>query len=415
MYDIVIVGASFAGITLAYHLPKNLKILIIDKKHKANAGVESTGLITQATYSLLKDFIPEIDNFIPNKITTIGVVAPNYKKKFFSQMDEPWIYSTDTPKLLAHMLSVLPNNIEVKLATSLKNYKYENAEYPVKIEIENNEGFKMIFSKFIVGADGAHSTVANLNKNLSNNKRFLAGLEKVFYGDIDLGPAPDATVYHFWFGEFSLGYGGWLSPTEIEGKKAFRLGLAKLDKDIKDLKRLDDFIDVLKDKEIIKIDEHQNDSLYTFGSLIPIDGVLKNLYDEHSLLLGDAAGFCGAFAADGIKGALVSGKIAAKLIPKYLNGNKNIFKKYKREINKYQKLITYFRKQKFYRWVWNRMKRDRTFDAMFNLVAREKADFLNQFCDSKDNAKSLMGIIFKFKHLLYLFKYAFYICLDILF
>lgn len=415
MYDIVIVGASFAGLTLAYHLPQNLKVLIIDKKFKANAGVESTGLITQATYDLLKDFVPDLDKYIPNSITTIGVVAPDYEKMFFSQTEEPWIYSTDTPQLLAHMLEILPKNIEVKLAASLKDYKYEKADYPVKVVLLENSQEKIIETKFIVGADGAHSTVAKLNSNLSENKKFLAGLEKVFYGDLLLGPAPDETVYHFWFGEFSLGYGGWLSPTMIEGKKAFRLGLAKLEKDIKDLSRLNEFIKILEEKNIIKISEHESDAQFAFGSLIPISGVLSKLSDEHALLLGDAAGFCGAFAADGIKGAVVSGKVAAKIIPIYLAGGKIVLKKYKNLVNQYQNLLTYYRKQKFYRWVWNQMKRDRTFTAMFDLIARQKDDFLDQFCDSKDKARSLLSIILHWRNLPALFKYGFYIFLDILF
>lgn len=415
MYDIVIVGASFAGLTLAYHLPENLKVLVIDRKNKADAGVESTGLITQATYDLLKSFLPDLDKYIPNRITTIGVVAPDYEKKFFSQTEEPWIYSTDTPQLLAYMLSLLPKNIDVQLAASLKNYEYDEDSYPVKIILSQERKEKIIRAKFIVGADGAHSTVAKLNKNLSENKKYLAGLEKVFYGDLLWGPAPDKTVYHFWFGEFSLGYGGWLSPTVLNGKKAFRVGLAKLEEDIKDLKRLDDFISVLKDKNIIKIDEHESDSQFTFGSLIPINGVLKNLFDEHALLLGDAAGFCGAFAADGIKGAVVSGKIAAKIILMYLEGEKDIFKKYKKLVNQYQHLITYYHKQRFYRWVWDRMKRNRTFEAMFDLIARQKDDFLDQFCDSKDKAKSLLSIILHWRNLPALVKYSFYILLDILF
>lgn len=158
--------------------------------------------------------------------------------------------------------------------------------------------------------------------------------------------------------------------------------------------------------------DHQK-SIFSFGSLIPINGVLKNLYDEHSILVGDAGGFCGAFAADGIKGAVVSGKAAAKLIPQHLNGNKNALSKYKKEINKYQKLIIYYHKQRFYRWVWNRMKKDRTFHAMYDIIAKSKNDFLHQFCDCKDKAKSLLTVVLKFKNIPLIIKYVFYIFLDL--
>ena len=413
-YDIVIIGASFAGLTLAHHLPKTYKVLIIDQKRKIDAGVESTGLITEATYQLLKKFT-DIERFTPNKITTISVVSPDYGKYFFSHTKEPWIYSTDTPRLVAHITETLPDNINVRLDSLFKSAHIKKGEnYPVKIKYSEKGEAKEISAKFLVGADGAHSDVAKNNPNLSVNKKFLAGLEKVFHGNINFGEHSENTVYHFWFGEFSLGYGGWLSPTVIDGKKAFRVGLAKLEKGIKKLNKLDNFIEILKEKGIIEIVEHAK-SIYTFGSLIPINGVLKNVHDNYTLLLGDAAGLCGAFAADGIKGAVVSGKVAAKLIPEYLEGDKKILKKYKSEINKYQKLMRYYRKQRFYRWIWDRMKRDRTFHGMYDLIENEKDHFLDQFCDSKDNAKSLSRTILTWKNLPKLIKYAVLILVDMVF
>ena len=413
-YDIVIIGAGFSGLTLAHHLPRDYKILVLDKKLHLDSGVESTGLITSATRNLLSEFV-DVDRFIPNKINTIGVVSPDYDKHFFSHTKKPWVYSTDTPNLLAHMAKTLPSNVTVKVQCSFKtsNVKKTDEDYPVKIHYKHNGKSYNVSAKFLVGADGAHSAVAAHNKHLSRNKTFLAGLEKVFYGHIDLGQHPKNTVYHFWFGEFSLGYGGWLSPTIIDGKQAFRVGLAKLEKGIKNLSKVDDFIQILLKKRIINIKKNAK-SIYTFGSLIPIDGVLKNIYDNHTILLGDAAGFCGAFAADGIKGAVVSGKVVAKLLPKHLNGDKKALSRYKSKIQKYQKLIRYYRKQKFYRWVWDRMQRDRTFHAMYDLIEGRKDDFLHQFCDSKDKAKSLTRVVLTFGNLPKLIKYAVYILIDMI-
>ena len=413
MYDIVIIGASFAGLTLAHHLPENLKVLIIEKKSRFDSGVESTGLITEATRQQFLSFCP-IDNFIPNKIDTIGVVSPDYDKYFFSSTKKPWIYSTDTPKLLEHLARTVPSNVTVELNCQFKSSSINPREpFTVNVKYTNSKEEKTCVARFLVGADGARSTVAKANPALSQNKKFLAGLEKVFYGEINFGPKPKSTVYHFWFGDFSLGYGGWLSPTIINGQAAFRVGLAKLDKDTKDLSRLNDFIKILVDKKIIAIKEPAL-SLYTFGSFIPISGALKNLTADHTLLIGDAAGLCGAFAADGIKGAVISGKIAAELIPRYLNGETSALEELKPRLEKDYKLLTYYRKQQFYRWLWNQMKRNRTYDAMYDVIAEEKEGFLAQFCDSKDSATSLLKVILKVKHLPKLIKYAWFIFLDML-
>jgi flavin-dependent dehydrogenase len=411
--DVVIVGASFSGLTLGHHLPPHLKTIILDRKTRLDMAIETTGLITQHTKDLFETFI-NIDDYIPNKITTIGVVSPNYGKYFFSHTDKPWIYSTDTPQLVKYISEKLPKHVELRLGAGLLSYEIkENEPYPVQITYLQKREKKHVHAKFLVGADGSHSTVAKLNSHLSKNKKFLAGHEKVFYGDILFGEHPEATIYHFWFGEFSLGYGGWLSPTIIHGKKAFRLGLAKLEKDSKDLKKIDEFIEILLKNKIIRIDGDLTKPILGFGHLIPIGGILKKVFDKHTLLIGDAAGFCGAFAADGIKGSVVSGKVIGELLPRYLAGDTKAFEHYHKKMEEYNKLITYYKKQVWYRLLWNQMKKDRTFHAMFDLIARQKDTFLYQFCDSKDKQKSLVRVVLKLKNIPLLIKYAFYLFLDI--
>jgi len=412
-YDVIIVGASFAGLALAHHLPRSLRVLILDRKRALDAAVESTGLITIATKKLFAEFT-DVEKFIPNDITTIGVVSPDYEKYFFSHTEQPWIHSTDTPKLLEHIAKTLPENVELKLSALVQGYSIdETAEFSVSLRYKFSGEEQIASGKFLVGADGSHSIVAKESLELSKNKHFLGAMEKVFFGDITFGPAPQNSVYHFWFGEFSLGYGGWLSPTVIDGKNAFRLGLAKLQKDISSLRRLDDFIRILQEKKIIQMAPDAQ-SLVTFGSLIPIGGALKKVFTNYSLLIGDAAGLCGAFAADGIKGALVSAKVAASLIPRHLKGERNVLRKFYPTIERdYGKLMTYYHKQLLYRFVWDRMKSDRSFMAMYDLIARSQDEFLAQFCDSKEKGKGLLRVVLKMKNIPLLCKYAWYLWCDL--
>ncbi|MDP3975870.1 MAG: NAD(P)/FAD-dependent oxidoreductase [bacterium] len=412
-YDIINIGASFAGLTLAHHLPPHYRVLVIDKKPALNYYVESTGLVTQATRDMLASFT-NVDRFIPNRITTIGVVAPDYKKMFFSHTKEPWIYSTDTPELVQHMSETLPNNVTLQLRATFSDVNVDREQkYPVEIRYQQNGEQKLVRVRFMVGADGSHSQVAKKNQHLSQNTKFLAGLEKVFFGDITLGEHPKNTVYHFWFGAFSLGYGGWLSPTIVKGKPAFRLGLAKLKKDIKDLEKINQFIATLQEKNMIRI-EQGTEEILTFGSLIPIGGPLRNVSDKHTLLIGDAAGLCGAFAADGIKGAVVSAKVAAEIIPEHLEGNARALSEFYPRIQTYKSLMTYYRKQQLYRLLWNKMKSNRTFEALFDIIARQKESFLHQFCDSKDRNSSLFWVIVRPGSILHLLKYSWFLLLDMI-
>lgn len=410
-YDLIIIGASFAGLAMAHHIPPDLKVLVLDRKSSLDQGVESTGLITEKTRQLFASFT-DIDRFIPNRITTIGVMAPDFEQCFFSSTENPWINSTDTPELIKHISLTLPTHIDLKIKSSFKGYSIRSDEsYPVKAVYTQNGKGQSASARFIIGADGSHSTVAKNNPRLSKNRRFLGAMEKVFFGEILLGPHPDSTVYHFWFGEFSLGYGGWLSPTIIQGKKAFRLGLAKLEKDIGDIHKIEAFIKILLERKIIRI-EGGTKEIFQFGHPIPMGGPLRRVHDSHSMLIGDAAGLCGAFAADGIKGALVSGKVAAELISEYLGGDRKALQRFYPEIQMHNRLMTYYRKQLFYRFVWDRMKSDRSFNALYHLIERSKEGFLNQFCDSKDKNKSLMRVVLKWRNLPALAYYALTLFLD---
>jgi hypothetical protein len=70
---------------LAHHLPKHLKVLILDGKEKLDFFVETTGLITQATYDLFSKF-SDIDTYITNRINSIGVIGPDYENYFFPRL-----------------------------------------------------------------------------------------------------------------------------------------------------------------------------------------------------------------------------------------------------------------------------------------------------------------------------------------
>lgn len=409
-YDVVIIGASFAGLTLARHLPNTLKVLLVESKPSIGSSVESTGLITVETRKLFSSFF-DIDRYITNPINTIAVIAPDFKDYFTSSSVQPWIYQTDTRGLVAAMGSSLPVNI-----TFLTGWTYKESNFSAKkrvVTIVSGGQEQRIECRVLVGADGGRSAVARSVEGLDVHKKFLYAHERVYFGDVLLGLNPSETIYHYWFGTFSLGYGGWLSPTMIDGRKAFRIGLAKLSKARGEVSNLtDQFVDKLVSMGHIRLSEDQ--SSYRFAGMIPIDGVCSRTSSEHVLLIGDAAGYCGAFAADGIKGSLVSGIESAKCIVEYLNGDEKALVSLKTRMNQYGRLIDYYGRQVRYRLLWDLMKSDRSFFALFDLVKKEKEAFLDKFCDSKDHQTSLIRIVLKPRHFFRCLKYAWSLFKDLI-
>lgn len=411
MYDVAIIGASFAGLTLAHHLPKTLKVLVVDAKPEAGATVESTGLITSKTREEFASFIP-IDTYITNPISSIAVIAPGLVDMFTSTVSAPWIYQTDTKALVKALANSLPGNVTLRTKTVFLGV--DSPDAPTSIRVRSMGGTEeTVPVKFLVGADGGHSKVAESITKLSRNTRFLFGYEHVYFGNVVRGAHPAETIYHYWFGEFSLGYGGWLSPTIIDGRPAFRIGLAKLMRDRGDAKTLtDQFVADLVARGDIRLDDATPQ--YVFGSHIPVSGIRSTITHRNTLLIGDAAGFCGAFAADGIKGSVISGKEAAVLIPQYLRGKTDALKQMHARMNTHAGIIGYYRRQLVYRWIWDVMQKNRTFRAMFDIISAEHETFLEQFCDSKDKHRSLARTVFKWRHTLKLLTYSAFWALDAL-
>lgn len=415
-FDVVIVGGSFSGLTLAHHLPERYKVLVVEAKPAAGATVESTGLITEHTRKEFLSFF-EVNKHITNNITAIGVVAPSFDDFFFSHTKEPWIYQTDTRGLMKDLAEKLPANVTLRTGTVFTGVEGTGrGEHSVRTVQLMHRGKKYsVGCRFLVGADGGHSKVAATAKGLDRNKKFLFGYEQVFFGEVHLGPCPEETIYHFWFGEFSLGYGGWLSPTVVNGRKAFRIGLAKLMKDRGDaLDLMKKFTKLLLERGTISIEGDFSKPDYIFGSHIPIGGVLKKIHHGNVLLVGDAAGFCGAFAADGIKGSVISGKEGAKVIDEYLRNDHQALERIKPRMNRHNTLLNYYKKQLRYRMIWDMMRRNRTFTAMYKVIEAEKDHFLEQFCDSKDKRRSLAWTVLKLKHVPKLTAYSWFILMDLL-
>jgi len=408
-FDVVIVGAGFSGLSLAHHLPKNMKILIVDSKTAEGQTVESTGLITSHTRDILGSFF-NIDDYITNPISSICVMSPDYSH-FVSHSEDPWIFQTDTKALIHALRGSLPSNVSVSMGTVFTGV--DDPQFPKVVLLRRGNEEYSVRTKFLAGADGGKSKVAAIIHGLDKNRKFLFGYEQVFHGDVHPGPNPEKTIYHFWFGAFSLGYGGWLSPTIFNGKRAFRVGLAKLSKDTNRAGVLtEQFVKILLEKGIISIDGDPKKPVFAFGNNIPIGGVMKNIHSNNVLLIGDAAGFCGAFAADGIKGAVLSGIEAAPLIVRYLRGETGALKNLKNNINRHNHLIKYYKKQLRYRLLWNMMKSDSSFDRLYRIIEKEKEGFLHQFCDSKDKRRSLIRTVLKPKHLAALTLYGLNIIYD---
>ncbi len=162
--DLVIVGASFAGLICARTAAqRGLKTVVIEAKAEPGARIHTTGI-------LVKEAAEEVDTppQFSRAIHGVRLYAPSLK---FIDLATPEYYflTTDT----AGLMRWLADEARHAGAEILCGRKLEQAiRQDGHIHLPQFE----LLTRFLVGADGARSTVAKLF-NLGRNTKFLTGLE----------------------------------------------------------------------------------------------------------------------------------------------------------------------------------------------------------------------------------------------
>lgn len=290
-FDLVVVGASFAGLACARTAAmRGLKVAVVDSKPDVGVRVRTTGILVKEVTDAF-DF--PSDHM--RKIRGVRLHAPSgryldlYGPGYFFQ-------ATDTPGLLRWLAC----EAERAGANLFLGRKFERGD-------EDAGGVTIsaldIRARFLIGADGARSRVARVF-GLGRNRRFLAGLE--------LESAPFDTLdqrflHCFADSAIAPGYIGWAFAGcgVMQFGAAARLGLKP---------GLDALI--ARSSELFGFERLQ--ILERRSGLIPTGGPVSPLGRGRVLLIGDAAGLVSPLTGGGIHTALQFGRRAAQLVGDYL-------------------------------------------------------------------------------------------------
>jgi flavin-dependent dehydrogenase len=172
------------------------------------------------------------------------------------------------------------------------------------LEYDGGISLPGLHTRFLIGADGARSRVAE-HFNLSRNKHFLTGMEI----ECETLDGFDPRFLHcFADSAIAPGYIAWVVP----GMCVTQIGVAATKPHKPDLsgllRRMKSFCDV----RAIKAVERRS-------GLIPSGGTLKNLGTPRVMLVGDAAGMVSPVTGGGIHTALHFGRRAAQLVSDHLD------------------------------------------------------------------------------------------------
>ena len=204
------------------------------------------------------------------------------------------------------------SGVKVQMGQSFKSCFSQNDILTI------NNQFK---SRFLVGADGAKSQVAQ-NFGLSKNRAFLTGVEWEFDS---IPRCNDQCLHVFISKKYAPGYIGWIVP----GPNSFQVGLAVKDGLKPDIRGFIGHISKC-------FDLSRSTVINRRGGLIPCGKPVKNVGFDNVLLLGDAAGTVSPLTAGGIHKAIELGVEAGSWVNNYLNGGIEPAVKMKKVIPSYQ-------------------------------------------------------------------------------
>lgn len=296
LYDLVIVGASFAGLVAARTAAhRGLKVAVLDAKKEPGARVRTTGI-------LVKEAVDDTDipAALTRKIPGARLYAPNGRHV---DLTAPGYYflATDTPAIMRW----LAREAARAGADLLFGARFTNAG--VADDLVRLEGVGLS-ARYLLGADGAKSRVAEVF-GLGRNTEFLVGLETEY----EETPTVDPDFIHcFVDSTLAPGYLGWVVP----GANMTQVGLAVSASPFGGERR-PDYAAFLK-----RIDTYfalTNCEVRNKRSgPIPCGGLVSPLSSHRVLLTGDAAGLVSPLTAGGIRLAFQYGRRAGQTIAAYI-------------------------------------------------------------------------------------------------
>ena len=290
-YDLIVVGASFAGLVAARTAAmRGLKVAVLDSKPDAGHRVSTTGI-------LVKEAVEEID--IPHvhtrrvygvrlytpKLSHVDLFAPGY---FF--------LTTDTARLLRW----LAEEAQRAGAHLFWRARFDGAQ-------REGDCFRLasldMRTRYLLGADGARSAVAR-HLGLGRNTRFLTGLEHEYEG---LGDVDPRFLHCFVNSDLAPGYIAWVAPAPDVMQVGLAVGPGRrpdIGRFLSQANRVFDFADAC-------LVERRT-------GRIPCGGLVQPWAADGVMLVGDAAGMVSPATGGGIRLAFHFGRRAGQTIADHL-------------------------------------------------------------------------------------------------
>jgi digeranylgeranylglycerophospholipid reductase len=337
-FDLVIVGASFAGAACALAAAQyGLRVCVLERKRDPGQKLHTTGIIVKEAAE--QTWLNRAPPSLTQRIERVRLYAPNLRDLAL-QVPDYYFLTTDTPALMRWLADeMVAQGIDLQLMQPFTDADYEHGRWRIP---------GVGHAPWLVGADGAKSRVAQ-RAGLGRVQDFLYGVEHEFEG-MRLHE-PDA-LHCFISRELAPGYIGWATqnPTGVQFGLAFRHRVTR--KGVPDIETLRSRVG-----RALGIPANTAPSAIRAG-LIPCGGPVEPLAAPGVILTGDAAGIVSPVTAGGIHSAWRHGWAVGEAIARHLrDGGPSPAALAERAAPRY-------RLKRTMRWAFDHLQMDWPFDLM---------------------------------------------------
>lgn len=296
-WDLVVVGASFAGAACALAAAQyGLRVCVLERKRDPGIKLHTTGIIVREAAE--GTWLSKLPAHCVRHVDAVRLYAPNLRAM---RLARPGYYflTTDTPAVMRWLADELVSaGVEVRLATPFQHAQRTGAAWNVR---------GIGDTRWLVGADGAKSRVAQC-AGLDPVRRFLYGVEHEFEG----ATLREPDALHCFLGKrFAPGYIGWAA----QNPAGVQVGVALRHRDARTRgPDIEAFVARIRDS--IGLPGTARSAVR--AGLIPCSGPVRRLSAPGVVLTGDAAGIVSPVTAGGIHSAWRHGWAVGEAIARHV-------------------------------------------------------------------------------------------------